>query len=129
MFGAHQIPTTIVVLAENYVGGAVAFLPHLLKITGTGDIVGCAVQSVSGHHQKRNALGARTAAGDSRQNQVNDVVYVLVLAAGDPNFLTFELVASVILRNGHSLHIGQRAPSLGLGETHGSAPFALKHGL
>ena len=50
MFGAHQIPATIVVLAENDMGGAVAFLPHLLKITGTGDIVGCAVQSVSGHH-------------------------------------------------------------------------------
>ena len=79
------------------------------------------------HDEQRHAFDVIRLARNFGQNQMHDVVDHVVLTGGDPNLLTANFVAAVLLGGGFGAHQAKVRAAVGFGQVHGAAPFARDH--
>ena len=79
------------------------------------------------HDEQRDALGARRRVGRAREDEVDDVVGVVVLAVGDEDLAAVDPVAAVALRHRLRADRGEIGAGLRLGQVHRAGPLAGDH--
>ncbi len=100
-----------------------AAISHLVVEPGKHDVVALTdgsviVQEKSRHDEEADALDTRRAARDLGQDEVDDVVAELVIAAGDPHLGADEPVRPIVLRCRACGDVGERRAGLWLGQAH-----------
>ena len=103
---------------------------HLVVYAGEDHVVALGGVAVVVEQEARNdeeadPLHAGRPAGNLGQDQVDDVLPHLVVAATDPHLGPEDPVAAVLLGLGARGYVGQRAARLGLGQAHRSEEPAL----
>jgi hypothetical protein len=116
-------------IAEGQHGRRAAVDAQLVFDRNAIDIVALARRAVGleqelGHHEERDALDAFRRIRRPRQHEMDDVVRHVVLAVGDENLLTKDLVGAIAHRLGATAHGSQVGTGGRLGQVHRSGPFA-----
>jgi hypothetical protein len=132
---AHEPADRGLARPEGELAGRGDLDAHLLLDVGRVDPVaplefpGLRVEMVFGHHEHAQSLGTRPGSLGPRQDEVDDVVFQVMLAGRDEPLHAVDVPAPVGLLPGKGApraHVGTR---VGLGEHHGRPPPALDHEL
>ena len=138
---AHEVPDRarppaggVYALPEGGHGVDRAAEAHLVVEAGDDDVVALTeravvVDEVLGHDEQADAAGAGGGAGHLGQDEVDDVLGHLVLAAGDPHLLAEQAVGTVGLRLGAGGDVGEVGAGVRLGQAHRPRETALDHRL
>ena len=126
---ADQEPGGVVVIHH---AGGIAVDAHLVLDRAAGDAVARAERAVGidedlRHDEERDALGAFRRAFDARQHEMHDVLGKVLLAAGNENLGTGDLVGAVRLLRRLGAQKAKVRAAMRLGEVHRAGPHAFDH--
>ena len=120
--------------AEDRRGVDRAATAQLVVDAGERDVVALADRAVVGdeplrHDEERDAPRSGRRVGQLGQDEVDDVVAHLVVAAGDPHLAAEDPVGAVVGRDGAGEDVAEARPGVRLGERHRAEEAALQHRL
>ena len=123
MGSAHQVRLARGVLAEAQQAVGDRAVAHLVIEARDGDIVGGAERAVGlhpdpGHDEERDPSYAGRRVGELREDEVDDILRDVLIAARDPHLAAGEPIGAVAGRDRPAPDVAQRGAHVGLREAH-----------